>query len=90
MKEAANSNASIERIRTVKRNYETKLLGMANVVGVGIGYRNRAGIRTKDPAIVVMVKKKLPLQLLSPTDIIPAEIEGIPVDVQEVGQITAY
>lgn len=89
MSETSDSSASLERIRTVKRLHESKLLGMTNVVGVGIGYRTRLGVRTQDPALVVMVKKKLPPELLTPSDVIPAEIDGVPVDVQEVGDITA-
>jgi len=37
-----------------------------------------------------MVRHKVPTELLSPEDMIPAEIEGIPVDVKEVGDITPF
>jgi len=40
-------------------------------------------------ALVVMVTKKIPQRLLAPEDIIPISIEGIPIDVQEVGEISA-
>jgi len=36
---------------------------------------------------VVMVSHKIPPELLAPEERIPAEIDGVPVDVQEVGQI---
>ena len=81
---------SIDRIRQVKQAYESQLLRLANVVGVGIGLRLQGGVRTENPALVVMVKKKLPADLLAQSDLIPSEIEGIPVDVQEVGDVRAF
>jgi hypothetical protein len=37
-----------------------------------------------------MVSQKLPPSQLYPSDLIPREIVGVPVDVQEVGEIRAY
>ena len=51
--------------------------------------RQRGGKPTDDVAVVVMVKAKVPPSQLAPEDIIPAQIEGVPVDVQEVGEIRA-
>jgi hypothetical protein len=50
-----------------------------------------AGAPNHEPklAIVVLVRRKLPRAQLMPEDIVPAEIEGVPVDVQEVGEIRA-
>ncbi|OGO25016.1 MAG: hypothetical protein A2W33_06015 [Chloroflexi bacterium RBG_16_52_11] len=81
---------TIDRIRQVKQAYEGQLLKLANVVGVGIGLRQQGGVRTGNPVLVVMVRKKFPTELLAQTDLIPSEIEGVPVDVQEVGDIQAY
>ena len=81
---------SMDRIRQVKQAYEDQLLRLANVVGVGIGLRRQSGVRTDQPALVVMVRKKLPAELIAQSDLIPGEIEGIPVDVQEVGDIRAF
>lgn len=78
-----------EKIRRVRRAHEDELMSKANVVGVGIGYRNRGGEHTDEPALVVMVSKKVPRALLAPEDIIPHSLEGVPVDVQEVGEIRA-
>ena len=80
---------STERIEEVKIAYENELMRKANVVGVGIGYRYRDGNRTDEVVIVVMVERKLTLDALSESDIIPAEIDGIPVDVQVVGWLQA-
>jgi hypothetical protein len=84
---SAEEQISIEAIRAVKQTYESQLLRMANVVGVGIGFRTCQGVRTDDPALVVLVSRKLPPELLSPQERIPAELDGVPVDVQEVGHI---
>jgi hypothetical protein len=83
----ADAQTSIDAIRAVKQTYESQLMAMANVVGVGIGFRTYQGMRTQDPALVVMVSRKIAPELLSPEERIPAELDGVPVDVQEVGQI---
>jgi hypothetical protein len=81
---------SMDHIRQVKQAYEAQLLRLANVVGVGIGLRQQGGVRTDNPVLVVLVRKKLPAELIAQSDLIPGEIEGIPVDVQEVGELRAY
>jgi hypothetical protein len=79
-----------EHVKAVKRAHENELLSKKNVVGVGIGFRQIAGTATSDLALVVMVSQKLPPAQLSEDDFIPAWIDGVPVDIQEVGEITAY
>lgn len=78
-----------QRAQTVKQAYTGQLMAKANVVGVGVGFCTRRGQRTGQVGLVVMVSKKLPSAQLDPRDIIPHEIEGVPVDVQEVGEIRA-
>jgi len=80
---------AILRAMEVKARYEAALLRKANVVGVGIGFRERGGEFTGEIALVVNVTRKLPATQLSPQDIIPDRIEGIPVDVRETGAIRA-
>jgi hypothetical protein len=84
-----DQQAQTDEIRRVRRIYEKELLAKANVVGVGVGLRQRSGERTGEPALVVLVRKKIPLEQLSSQDVIPASLEGVPVDVQEVGDIRA-
>ncbi len=79
----------MERLRAVKNAYEAELMRKANVVGVGIGLRRRGGQETGEPAIIVSVTKKVPLAQLSPYDVIPPELDGMPVDVQAVGEVKA-
>lgn len=71
----------------VKDTHERDLLKKENVVGVGIGFRHKGGKRTDDVVLVVMVEKKVPKASLAPEDFVPSEIDGVPVDVQDVGQI---
>lgn len=78
------------RVMEVKRAHEGELLAKANVVGVGVGYRQRGNQSTPEIALVVMVTQKLPPDRLAPDDLVPSFIDGVPVDVQEVGEITAY
>jgi hypothetical protein len=82
----ADFQAQLDRARTVKRAHETELLAKANVVGVGVGFKQSRGKPTRDVAIVVMVKRKVSLAELGPGETLPKEIEGIPVDVQPVGE----
>jgi hypothetical protein len=77
----------IEEIRAIKDRYEDDLLKKKNVVGLGIGYKEIEGEETGLLSLVVMVKKKESPSQLAATDLIPSQIEGVPVDVKEVGEI---
>lgn len=77
------------RIRAVKSAHEAELMRKANVVGVGIGLRQREGKYTGEVALIVSVTHKVPLDELDPWDVIPEEIDGVPVDVQAVGTLRA-
>jgi len=55
-------------------------------VGVGVGYR---GGTRQELILVVMVKQKLPRAQLRKEDLLPQEIEGIPVEVRVVGELRA-
>ncbi len=79
----------LERVRAVKAAYEKELMRKANVVGVGIGLRKRWGRPTGELSIIVSVTRKVPLEELDPEDVIPRELEGVPVDVQAVGLLRA-
>ena len=90
MSQFESDSASLyQQASAVKKAHQAELMSKANVVGIGIGYRVAGGQRTDEVAIVVMVTEKKPFIQLSPEDILPDEIEGIRVDVQEVGTVTA-
>jgi hypothetical protein len=83
------SDQSTQRALDVKRRHEQELLRKANVVAVGVGYCRRGNIQSAETCIVVSVKKKIPVAALNPQDVIPAQIEEVPVDVVESGEIRA-
>ena len=80
---------TLDWVRQVKAKHEGMLLSKRNVVGVGIGFREKGGQMTDEMALIVSVTKKLPAGELSAADQIPTEIEDVPIDVKEVGEIRA-
>lgn len=85
----AELSAASERASALKKAYRTELMSKANVVGVGVGFQVKGGQQTDTVALVVMVDQKVPESQLAANDLIPREIEGFPVDVQEVGEVRA-
>jgi hypothetical protein len=77
------------RAQAVKRAHAASLMQKANVVGVGVGVRQRGGAQTNEVVLVVMVRRKQPIEDLAPQDVIPTSLDGVPVDVQEVGTLSA-
>jgi hypothetical protein len=93
MREQSASTAgdrALERARAVKKANESKLLGYPNVVGVGVGRTVRAGRLTDEIGLIVLVQSKQPISQLAEEARIPAQIDGVPVDVQEIGRLTAH
>ena len=82
--------ATTNRILEVMQAHKGELLTKPNVVGVAVGFRQVEGKSTETLALVVMVDHKIPENLLTPEQQIPVTIEGIPIDVQEIGEISAY
>ena len=80
---------SYQKARAVREKHGPDLMRKPNVIGIGIGFRQQAGKRTDEVAVVVMVKRKLSSDNLNPDEQIPSEIDGVPVDVQVVGDIRA-
>jgi hypothetical protein len=89
MSREPEAEPSVSRAQEVKERHEAQLLRMPNVLGVGVGLRKRAGAMSREVAIVVLVSRKLPQTQLAPEEILPKEIDGVPVDVQEVGEVQA-
>src|SRR3546814_2920106 len=71
-------------ISTVLRRHEDDLLAYPNVNAVGIGERAGRAV------IKVMVARKVPEASLQPGQILPKELEGYPLDVEEVGEIAEH
>ena len=82
-----SSRVEYEQVRAVKEAHERELLAKQNVVGCGVGYKFVEGKRTDKLAIVVMVSEKVSENVLALEEIIPKEVDGVPVDVQDVGEL---
>ena len=87
--EQMSAEAMMERASTVLEKYTGELMGRAHVQGTGVGLLKRGGQFTNQVGIVVMVDEKVSTSQLAPGDIIPTELEGVPVDVQETGVFSA-
>lgn len=64
-----------------------RFLGLQNVVGVGVGYKQVEDESTGEPAFIVYVEKKLPLNELARSQVVPKKIKGLDVDVIEIGRV---
>jgi len=80
---------TMEEVRRVKENHEAELMETSGVVGVAIGYKHIGGRKTNQLCIICYVTAKKAEGELEEHDIIPEEIEGVPVDVVESGKIRA-
>lgn len=70
-------------VESVKQKYEETLMGLPNVVGLGLG--EKAG----KEVIKVFVTQKVSESALQAKEIIPAVLEGWDVDVEEIGTVMA-
>ncbi len=71
----------------LSRKCRKGLMKKPNVIGVGIGHRQKEGQQTGDEAIVVFVDKKIPSRELSEGALVPHSLNGQLVDVIEIGEI---
>jgi len=78
------------KITDIQARFANDLMEKAHVVGVGVGMAKVSGEYTQEMALIVMVEQKIPEAELDPQDQIPHTIEGVRVDVQEVGTIQTF
>ncbi|MEO8608601.1 MAG: hypothetical protein ABI690_11995 [Chloroflexota bacterium] len=78
------------RAQMVQQKYMDALLKLPHVVGVGIGFVKKDGVQSGEIGLVVMVDQKVSAQEVDPVDQVPTELDGVRVDVQEIGQPTAF
>jgi hypothetical protein len=76
-------------VRYIKGLYAERILGYPNVIGVGVAHKVRSERQMADLCIAVLVRRKLPMEALSPTQVIPKSYDGVITDVIEVGEIRA-
>lgn len=61
-----------------------------NIVGIGIGTKFVGNSVESQEAVKVYVRIKIPKTNLSSEELIPSEFEGLPTDVVEIGDVTAF
>ena len=81
---------SINNVRSVLRQSTQDLLHRSNVVATGIGYKWTSGKPTDTLCVVCSVEKKLPPSALTPSDLVPSTLDGLPTDVVETGRIRVF
>lgn len=76
------------RIRAVLSAHEKEILTLPNIVGVGIGRKQKGGKQLEDLCIQIFVERKMTHEDLKKQEMtpLPSELEGIPIDVVEVGR----
>lgn len=74
-----------EELYALKDRAVTAFLDRPGVTAVGIGARERGGVRTGELVLKVLVEVKRPLEELPAAERLPAEFEGMPVDVGVCG-----
>ncbi|MEV4442703.1 hypothetical protein AB0K09_27550 [Streptomyces sp. NPDC049577] len=77
---------SDEEIRAARDRAVELLMSLPGVTAVGIGGRERGGEPTGEIVLRVYVERKKPRQDVPPEELIPAEIDGVPTDVAEMGR----
>jgi len=73
-----------------KRRSVQYLLSRPNVVACGVGYKETDGAITYEPAVIVLVERKVLAEELAPRDMVPGMLEGVKTDVVQVGRIRAW
>jgi len=79
----------VQKAVDAKNEKTNEFLAKKNVVGVGVGYKNKLGEDTGDASVVVLVQKKKPAAALTEEDMIPSEVDGTKTDVVEIGFLRA-
>jgi hypothetical protein len=87
--ESLSREEQMMQATAAQERYSSTLMRKANVTGTAVGLIKRGGAHTGEVGLVVLVEKKVPESQLAPQDIVPHEIDGVPVDVQEIGTILA-
>ncbi len=82
--------ATINDVTMAKTQYVKALKSKLNVNGVAVGHKITNGKDTGQLCVTVLVKKKVAKAALSNKDLVPQSLDGIPVDVKEVGEIVAF
>lgn len=80
----------LKRERKTLQKNEAHILRKQNVIGCGIGFKEVRSQPTNTTALLVFVKKKLPLSSLLKEDHVPTQVDSLPTDVIEVGDVRLF
>jgi hypothetical protein len=80
----------IQHACDVQEKYNDRLMQYPHVVGTGVGFAKKHGQATPEVALIVMVDRKLEPDTLEPNEMLPHSLDGVRVDVQEMGAFAAY
>jgi hypothetical protein len=83
--------SEIQNIIKIKNKYKESLFKKKGVIGVGVGRKETNGIETDQICVRVYVRKKIDLEELHPTDIVPQFLgnDNVCTDVIEVEEFVA-
>jgi hypothetical protein len=85
-----DQKTELEKAQKIQEKYQNELLKKDHVVGVGVGLRKKSNEVVDEVVVVVFVTQKVSPERLGPGDLIPNNLDGFPVDVQETGEITLF
>lgn len=77
---------SDDELVALKNRAVTQFLSIPGVTGVGLGGRERGGRPTGEVVLKVFVARKRPAGELTPGELLPAQFEGVGVDVVEMDE----
>jgi hypothetical protein len=77
------------QVTEIKELYKQAILTKPNVVGVGTGYKVRGKQKTDELCVVTLVRQKIAKEGLAAEALVPQSLDGVPVDVIEVGDLRA-
>jgi len=91
---------AVGQVVDAKKVCESRLLGLAlpgvdarqveNVIGVGLGRKVTRGQGLQETVLRVFVRRKIHALLLPEAHVIPIEVDGVPTDVVEVGDLRVW
>lgn len=79
----------LAKVREVKERHEGTILLLPNVVGVGIGFKEKDGRTTSELSVKVYVEQKIAAASLRSEEMVPPAVGDTKTDVVEVGRIVA-
>ena len=88
--EPGELSVNISELEEIKDRHRAHLMSLPNVTGVGVGPKVVKGVTTREMAIKVYVRRKVPKEQLAEGECIPDGIDGIPTDVEEMAPMRAH